>query len=513
MIPELVSLYYKHIYPIMPLIYLPAVKLMLQRQLVPSEMRYIYALCALTAFHMSAKNVNPSGISFHDGKCKLMGSWEIIGRFFLDESISALRSYDFEDDVSLSAIVSSFWTSTSFFELNQNQKSWHYLKEALMLARDLGLDNQTSYVGLSPEESLCRLRVFWILFVTERSFAIFRRKPLILMRTPPLPHGMHSYEQPDIQIGLLKLIFQYYPLNAEFVNAWNEEADTFVTKETFLHLHALLEAPPASPVPSHVKSPTMESEELEPTEIQRADLLMTQQWLRLIVWQSSLRQGLLTMNAEDPCMSFSFPITVARDTVAGLMSLPEKAVEVHGMGIMEKIFEIASTSLNVTQMCEKTRDSVETMSLSRRQFLINPIEFFVGRLSASESSKRMFADKLIVLANQEPAALKTSLSPSLSTMIPPSQGRKYLPPSRQSSYSSQKMKAEVDIETGPLSATSTIFSSQPSPTSVGSSALGSPSGVSDAFTRRHKRKKGDGDDDEDIERSSVCHTDIAYCAS
>jgi hypothetical protein len=107
---------------------------------------------------MSGKNIKAEGPE----------SWEVAGRFFLDECISVRQSYDFVEDLSLYEVISSFWLSTSFFEINQSRKSWFYLREALTLALDLGLHDDSNYVGLGPEEIICRQRVFWILFVTER---------------------------------------------------------------------------------------------------------------------------------------------------------------------------------------------------------------------------------------------------------------------------------------------------------------------------------------------------------
>jgi hypothetical protein len=158
LIPQCVELYYEHIYPIMPLLYMPTIRAMMSRPMTYPEKNLIYALCALTCLHMSGKSIQATGPE----------SWEAAGRFFIDECISVRQSYDFLEDQSLYAVISSFWLSTSFFEINQSRKSWVYLREALTLALDLGLDDDATYVGLSPEEKLCRLRVFWILFVTER---------------------------------------------------------------------------------------------------------------------------------------------------------------------------------------------------------------------------------------------------------------------------------------------------------------------------------------------------------
>ncbi|KAF5525926.1 putative sucrose utilization protein SUC1 [Colletotrichum aenigma] len=451
MIPQLIELYYEHIYPIMPLIYMPAMRETISRPMMTSsEKNLVYAMCALTSMHMSGKSIGAPGPT----------SWEVVGRFFLDETISTRQSYDFLEDLSLSAVISSFYLSTSFFEINQSRKSWYYLREALTNAQDLGLQDDSTYYGLSREETLCRQRVFWILFVTERSFAILRNKPITFKRTPSLPTTRHPYEAPDIHAGFLQLVSSYTPLDESFVTAWNEGSDPRVSATTFLALQNLLSLPPAflrprnargSPPSQHqhqhqgqfvgsfgAASASRDAGGPEPTDIQKADLLITQQWLRLIVWQSSMRQGLLSWtNPADSSgpsgsgvgggnsMCFSFPLTVARDTASILASLPSKAVEVHGMGIMEKIFEIGTWCVNVLGACESvgfqtamdfTSGEMGVLGSGRKGASLDPIEFFIKTLSASDNSRKQFADKLLTAAGENPGSMRTQLSPAMSAV-------------------------------------------------------------------------------------------------
>jgi hypothetical protein len=158
LIPTCLDLFTEHIYPIMPLVHMPSLRASLNRSLEMSEKNLLYSLCALTSTHMSGKSIIAPGPP----------SWEAAGRFFLDECISVRQNYDFVEDRSLGAIISSYFVSTAFFELNQSRKSWYYLREAMTIGQDLGLHDENSYITLSPVEALCRRRTFWILYVTER---------------------------------------------------------------------------------------------------------------------------------------------------------------------------------------------------------------------------------------------------------------------------------------------------------------------------------------------------------
>jgi hypothetical protein len=158
LIPTCIDLFYEHIYPIMPLIYMPDLREAINRPLEMFEKNLLYSLCALTSTHMSGKSIQAPGPP----------SWEATGRFFIDECILVRQAYDFVEDKTLWAVISSYLLHTAFFEINQNRKSWYYLREAMTMGQDLGLHDEKSYIGLSPTEQLCRRRTFWILYVTER---------------------------------------------------------------------------------------------------------------------------------------------------------------------------------------------------------------------------------------------------------------------------------------------------------------------------------------------------------
>lgn len=328
----------------------------------------------------------------------------------------------------------------------------------------------------------------------SRSFAILRSKPITLKKTPSLPTTRHPYEAPEIHTGFRQLISSYTPLDESFVNAWNEGSDPRVTAATYLALQAVLamrppflakarneikivthglstashtpedhsptgqEAPPPSPSSPAAFSAGLnaalgnaaringdeedvkQENEPETTDIQKADLLITQQWLRLIVWQSSFRQQLLSWTAPDESMRFAFPLTIAARTAAVIQSLPPQAIEVHGMGIFEKIFEIGTWSMNVLQACDMASASgtnvagggaamgmdfagtsdMGVLGVGRMSYSVDPLEFFVRTLSASPNSRTQYAERLLMFANEQTGGgMRMALSPALSSPSSP----------------------------------------------------------------------------------------------
>jgi len=193
----------------------------------------------------------------------------------------------------------------------------------------------------------------------------------------------------------MHIVHSYHLLDSNFVDSWNEASEAPASTLTYTALQQQLNLPH----PSH----------LSLTSIQKADILVTQQWLRLIVWQSSMRQGLLSSTAEDESMTFRYPLKIAHSLLNVISSLPTTSIEVHGMGIFEKIFEIGNTMLDVMQVYGPNIQH-EIYGVSQ-----DPFEMFIKTLSQTPNSQKQYANLLLAKAAEKPEMLRfgSGLSPGL----------------------------------------------------------------------------------------------------
>lgn len=152
------GLFIEHIYPIKPILNIPVLQQLLTRPMDFHETNLICALCAMTATHMSGRPENIDG----------QQSWISLGHFFLTKCLATRQAYDFLEDRTLYAVISSYFIYEAYFELDERRKSWYYLQEATTLAQELGLHDEASYFNLSFAEGVCRRRTFWLLYVSER---------------------------------------------------------------------------------------------------------------------------------------------------------------------------------------------------------------------------------------------------------------------------------------------------------------------------------------------------------
>lgn len=237
----------------------------------------------------------------------------------------------------------------------------------------------------------------------HRSFAILRHKPLTLQKTPAFPSTLHPYENPEIHTGFMHLVNSYHLLDSSFVDSWNESTSAPASTLTYTTLQQQLS------LPSHATEGAL-------TSIQKADILITQQWLRLIIWQSSMRQGLLSSHAEEESMTFAYPLKIAHSLLNVISSLPTTSIEVHGMGIFEKIFEIGNTMLDVLHAYGGVGGALEGLG-DARGVVQDPFEVFVKTLSQNPNSQRQYASLLLQKAAEKPS-LGMGLSPNPSSFLP-----------------------------------------------------------------------------------------------
>ena len=128
-----------------------------------------------------------------------------------------------------------------------------------------------------------------------------------------------------------------------------------------------------------------------------------------------MRQGLLSSVADDESMTFRYPLKIAHSLLNVISTLPTTSIEVHGMGIFEKIFEIGNTMLDVMQACG-------TMIPHEHYGVVqDPFDMFVKTLSQTPNSQRQYASLLLAKAAEKPEIQRFSqtLAPALSNNILP----------------------------------------------------------------------------------------------
>ncbi|KAF4976363.1 hypothetical protein FZEAL_6961 [Fusarium zealandicum] len=209
--------------------------------------------------------------------------------------------------------------------LSHHSQAFLFLREATTLFCLLRLDDMDT-----PTRALAG-RLFWVLVVSERSHAIRYRRPLTLQITNETPELEVS--DPSLT-GFWSLAALFRPIDTSFVALLNQEI--FATTQPFASLDYVETA-----VNTALKS------DLQLYDTQKANLRITQLWLRVIVWKLRLRLGHLSENAHQHSLTYQYPLEIAKDLTLSTRDLSVDSIKIHGVGLTEKLYDIVSAVVDV----------------------------------------------------------------------------------------------------------------------------------------------------------------------
>ncbi|MCJ1428940.1 hypothetical protein MMC29_006851 [Sticta canariensis] len=253
-----------------------------------------------------------------------------LGMMLLDEALRVRKAHDYIENPSVASVMTSFFLFGSYFGLSKHNTAWFHLREATALAQILGMQEESYYLEDFVKDASRKRRLFWLLFVTERAYALQKHRPLTLHATIELPK---VDDDPTISVaGFIYLVQLYRPFDDTFIGLWNKSRSDCSTIWLAQLQQQLTQALPVY---------------LDVAESQAVDLRTSQQWLRTMVWQLSITNGYLSSTSSDSSMTFGYPIEIAKDLVRVIGKFSKPSMEVHGVGLIEKVFDIACTLIDV----------------------------------------------------------------------------------------------------------------------------------------------------------------------
>jgi hypothetical protein len=311
-----IDLYFEHLHTRIPVIH----EQTFRRQVAscsptPLPLRHrclILALCAASTLQLSPAN----GLD--------RDAASVIGKSFLDRVLELRKDVNYVENATLSTITTAFFLHVSYVQLRAYKASRYYLREAVGLTLDLGLHREAFYGNLSLVKATRCRRTLALLFVAERCAVGLYDSPVSIRKTPILPDTSFEDEDPSVIIGFQCIFKLFALLDNRFIEVWDGEYST--TQHSFIETIEVLSKQ------SIASREFLESQNV--SNAQKVNVLVSQQWLRFIFWQVALRQGVLSSNATNPALSYTFPVELAKSLCEILHDVPVNAVLVHGIDIV-----------------------------------------------------------------------------------------------------------------------------------------------------------------------------------
>jgi hypothetical protein len=96
-------------------------------------------------------------------------SFDSVSSFELAAESRRLRGlFEYQEHFTMSSLLTSFFLHIYFANADKLRTAGFFLRECLTYAHGLKLHQSESYAGFNRRDRQIRLRVFWILFVSER---------------------------------------------------------------------------------------------------------------------------------------------------------------------------------------------------------------------------------------------------------------------------------------------------------------------------------------------------------
>jgi len=342
LIRESVEFFFANMYSAMPILHRQ--RLEQQALYVDQSVDTYCLLTSLCAFMMLQPGMQMPSMSNdpYNYENMMPGSNIVTATLLLEETLRVRKGYDLLESPSLNTLCTSYFLFAYYYGMELHDKAWFYLREATTIAHMIGMSKEETYMNYDGLEGPRRRRLYWLLFVTERAYALQRQRPLTLQASINLPTMTDDPTDPLASqlSGFLLLVGLFRPFDDAFVALWNratgECSDTYVTN---------VQKQLQSVLPAYLNS----------QESQLGELQMNQQWLKNMQWQMSLAGG----NAAD-----LYSIDIGRDLLPMVSHFPG-SLGLLGLGLIEK-------------MCDLTSGLTEYLSMqpaSRNPFSPGPREF------------------------------------------------------------------------------------------------------------------------------------------
>lgn len=313
-------------YPVWPVVKAAGLQESLMQDMENFELRALaFAVCAATCAQLRCHPDDEAAGIAAQGEFATADD-------FARESDRCRTMYDYRESNTFEAVLVPLFLHFYYSARSKMQTASLLLRESVTSCQLQGLDKEDTYQYIAPENERYRRRAFWLLYVTERGHA--------------LQHGINTCLKDSIQPPTsicsdeLHLVEAFDSLVSLFISVegvldpggWPHGSNTLMcSKEMLCRLQNQLRQRLQWPTAYHA--------------LQRTDIAITQQWLRVLLWQLSLKNIFLSSASADDSMRLTYPVHVARDAIVLLSNIPQDTFVAHGPGMVRTLSQRYTLSL------------------------------------------------------------------------------------------------------------------------------------------------------------------------
>ncbi|KAJ5567199.1 hypothetical protein N7535_006505 [Penicillium sp. DV-2018c] len=229
--------------------------------------------------------------------------------------------------------TTSIFIQMCAMSLGHYDLGFFYLREAISMIHMLRINDKPTQSTLNLSERARRQRLYWQCFIHERFMSIVYFSPVTLPPHSQYPEDDPTVE-PGIQQGWTQVIKTFCMLDASFISLWIGDRSQ-VSAEWVEKKHREL------------GDELWEVEVSALSELQQADLVVTRQWMRTLLWQMAMSNCLLSSHASCPSLELEMPLRLSVQLRRFLTRISQNMIRVHGASMISKLLEIVNTIADV----------------------------------------------------------------------------------------------------------------------------------------------------------------------
>jgi hypothetical protein len=263
---------------------------------------FLLATCALALFSRS----NTVSLDVRDQAAALV-----------DMAISLHNTADLGAEPSLDCIATSMVLSAVSQILQGPAVALVRHREAIALAETLNLSDPRAYDAFDPSEKELFFRILWLLAIAERSNSLLMFRP-ITMKSPISSLPVSFQLRSGLSFGLQPTARLYEAISPALIDCINGRCSSstcMLSTWTILTAHEDLKVIGTSECIS---------------DVQRADILLTGQWLHMKLWQCCATHMLLTGSPDPPELAIEYPLRLLAKTMDLVKSLSRRSIICNG---------------------------------------------------------------------------------------------------------------------------------------------------------------------------------------
>ncbi|PCG90702.1 Transcription factor [Penicillium occitanis (nom. inval.)] len=298
-----------YLYPIMPVVDKDALLIDCANPEALGPRRYALLVALSAAAHLQLNLDMPQT----DPSVDITQSSESL----LTEALRALQQFNPLDDPHIDSVLTMFFLFAAYGNLRKTHQAWHYLNQSICFAYMLKLNVESTYTALSQHEADMLRRIYWLLFITERAYALQTGRPVMLRGTVQKPAIFRS-ESPTVIYGFNNLALLFERISPEFYE-WNigdfgEPCDLSSLANIYQSVA--------------FASPLLE----EVSETSRVDIVLTQHWLQTRLWRFYMDRKDISPVQNNSGLPILLPAIAGKSVMVCLSSVAQKSTDAHGIG-------------------------------------------------------------------------------------------------------------------------------------------------------------------------------------